>query len=632
MRLMVQSASSPGFTSTHKRLFAAVRTVAPTHSNQGIANEPFSGWTQKTFAYVNGARPRISSFTIGANLNAIERYDEETLRRRDAILSAVGFAGNSFLHSTQWQSAMDTVLEKLGTAVGASRTYFFEKHEDDNGVALATQVNEWVAAGTSSQIENEQLKNVPWVASGMGRWLEEMNLGNAIHGLIADFPESERALLENQGIQSLVAMPVFSENRLRGFLGFDDCQNLREWSAAEFDALTTASSALGAAIDRCSLEQRLRFSQKMDAIGTLAAGVAHDFNNVLHAIGTFVSTAKLRIDETNEAQEDLDEALKGIEMANGLTRQLVSFSRKHEPQPSDLNVNDLVNAVVSLAKPTLGSGIQVSLAFQEPSPTIRADSGLISQVLLNLILNACQAMAGKGLLEIRSRMKRPEEPVRGVNSESLHGDFAVISIRDTGPGIPKAIQSRVVEPFFTTNTSGEGTGLGLSIAYGVVQESGGAIEFKSKEGQGTEFSIYLPASEATADASRTSPPAPDSRGTILVVDDDPLVLASTRSLLESAGYSVVTAPDGAKALKEFETPNSEIGLVISDTVMPEMDGVSLFQALMAHDGNVKVILVSGYAHALPNVKSQNLVSLQKPVAAADLLSTINRFLGIPQGN
>ena len=409
------------------------------------------------------------------------------------ILASVSFAANQFLQTANWRDELDGVLERLGLSVRANRAYFFKKHvRSSDGTILVSQIAEWVAEGISPQIDNPDLQDFPLVESGLARWLSLLERRQPIIGLISEFPASERDIFESQQIQSLVAMPVFSEGRFYGFLGFDDCETLRTWSSAERDALSAAAGVMGAAVDRQRLESQVRFAQKMEAIGGLASGVAHDFNNILHAITTLTQLALEKLPEGPSPREELESVLVATERATELTRQLLIFARKQELQPRLLDLGTVCESVVRMLKPGLHINTKLSVQIEKPVPMIYADAGLISQVLLNLCLNASDAMPDGGVLSVGCGATTINDEEAKRSPHAVPGEYAVLTVKDSGRGMNRATRERIFEPFFTTKEEGEGTGLGLSLAFGTVTQCGGFIDVQSKPNQGSEFLVYLP--------------------------------------------------------------------------------------------------------------------------------------------
>lgn len=548
-------------------------------------------------------------------------------QRSGLILSAVGLTASEFLKSTNWKDALDKALKQLGTAVRANRAYYFENSLSECGELLTSQVAEWVAPGITPTINNSDLQNISYVEVGMSRWLEMMRQRLPVHGLVSDFPESEREILKAQDIRSLVTMPVFAHDNFAGFIGFDDCENLRQWETSEFDALFAAATALGAAIERQHLEDQLRFSQKMDAIGSLASGVAHDFNNMLQVIVSQAYIAKSKVNKDHPVQDELDEIIAASDRSETLTRQLLVFSSKQDTSHKVVDLGKICESVETMVQPILGSSISLSLKVVEPAPSILTNTGLFTQVLMNLCLNARDAMPNGGNLEIEVNSVELDQGAIGTDSNARPGRYACVTVRDTGSGMTTEISEKIFEPFFTTKEQGAGTGLGLSVAYGIVRQCNGFIRVKSSAGVGTRFSIYVPVTEKTASVSHKNPIATGSE-TILLVDDEPMVLESTMGLLQSAGYNLLTADNGLKGLKTYRAHRDQIDLVLTDSSMPGMEGVELLQEIFDINPDLKAILLSGYIPEPPDTlkKHKTLSVLQKPVQQGELEEAIRVLL------
>jgi len=555
----------------------------------------------------------------------------DVTQRSGRILSAVSFAASEFLKSTNWKDALDDVLEQLGTAVRANRAYYFENSLNDDGELLTSQSAEWVAPDITPQIDNIELQNFSFKEMGMIRWVEIMLQRKPVHGLVSEFPESEREILESQDIQSLVTMPVFSNEDFIGFLGFDDCENLRQWESPEFDALFAAANALGAAIERQHLEDQLRFSQKMDAIGNLASGVAHDFNNMLQVIVALAHIAKEKVGHGHPVQEDLDEIIAASDRSKNLTRQMLIFSRKQDAKHQVVDLGETCESVCTMVRPILGNSITLSLKVDTPAPKIFANTSLFTQVLMNLSLNARDAMPNGGTLEIKCSSVVLDQAAIGPDSNTAPGRFACVTVSDTGSGITSEVSEKIFEPFFTTKEHGEGTGLGLSVAYGIIQQCNGLIKVKSNIGKGSKFSIYVPITNKTANKDHSNYIAPGSE-TILLVDDEKMVLRSVELLLQTSGYNLLTAENGLEALDIYRAQYDQIDLILTDSSMPVMDGTELLHAALKINPDVKAILFSGYLPDLPDSlkNHKNISILQKPVQQHNLKEAIQAQLELAE--
>lgn len=555
--------------------------------------------------------------------------DDSVIQRENRILSAVAYVANILLKSANWKDALDPALEQLGKAAAVNRCYYFENSVREDGEILTSVVAEWATPGVESQVHNPEMQNFGYVENGMGRWLELMQQRKPVYGLTSSLPDPERIVFEAQDILSLVVTPVFYGDQLNGFLGFDDCETLRQWSTAELDALSAAASAIGAAIERHHLENQLRFAQKMEAIGSLASGVAHDFNNVLQAIVSFTNVARLKIDSQHPAQGELSDVLEASNRAHSLTQQLLSFSRRRETVTEHVNICEVSESAIKMVRATMQPGIEIVTEYREPDAGVEADAGLMTQVMLNLALNACDAMPDGGTLKIAVD-SRDESAIPAAQPNDGECDrFVCISVSDTGVGMTEDVQERIFEPFFTTRKDG-GTGLGLSVVYSTVKQFGGWIDVRSDPHSGAQFDVFLPAIQDSAEKTSSPQEGKIQTGTetILLVDDEAMVLQPTQTLLEVAGYRVLAARSGPDGLELFRQHQHDIDVVVSDSVMPGMTGSEMLGEIFAIRANVPAILVSGNPDSIqrPEGTGHRIVVINKPYSNQSLHAALRRLL------
>jgi PAS domain S-box-containing protein len=349
---------------------------------------------------------------------------------------------------------------------------------------------------------------------------------------------------------------------------------------------------------RKQLEDQFRQAQKMEAVGRLAGGVAHDFNNLLTVIASCTDFILEDPELVAEHRSDLTEVKKATDRATSLTRQLLAFGRTQVLRPSTICLNDRLADLLPMLKRLFEATIEIRIETSPDLWAVRADPGQIEQVLLNLALNARDAMPDGGILTFATEncVVAAERAGPGQEYTMKPGDYVLLKVRDTGVGMDEDTQRRIFEPFFTTKEVGKGTGLGLSTAYGIVKQSGGYIKVRSAPGSGAEFQIYLPRAAAAPD--KITPPqrrhdAP-ARGTVLVVEDEPAVRQALQRILTGHGYTVVAAANGAEALELFIARKNEIDLLVTDIVMPAMDGRELARQCLALRDTLKVIYLSGY--------------------------------------
>ena len=379
-----------------------------------------------------------------------------------------------------------------------------------------------------------------------------------------------------------------------------------------------------------SLAERLKQVEKMEAIGQLTGGIAHDFNNVLQAVLGYSEMIERTVSEKD--RKYVDEISKAANRAGALTAQLLAFSRKQVLKPRTVNPVDLIRSLLKLLDRVLGEHIEIETSFTPGTGNFLADPGQIEQVLINLAVNARDAMAtgGKLLIETKSQVF-DDEYVRD-HPGSRPGRFVCIAVSDTGVGMDETTRARMYEPFFTTKPVGEGTGLGLSTVYGIVNQSGGYLNCYSELGKGTTFTVYLPETEhepAQPVVERSPASGPRGLETILLVDDDASVRAIERIVLAQAGYSVVEASQGPEALSEVSARGIEVALLITDVVMPRMSGKELAARLRELSPKAKVLFASGYTSNIMShhgILDTDVDYLQKPFLSLDLLTKVREVL------
>jgi len=377
---------------------------------------------------------------------------------------------------------------------------------------------------------------------------------------------------------------------------------------------------------RRELEAQLLHAQKMESVGQLAGGVAHDFNNLLTVIGGVTNLIREELPADHPVQADLIEVSTAAERAAALTRQLLAFARRQILAPRVLDINALVQETAPLLHRLLGEDIAVLLDLLPGPIPVRADPNQIQQVLVNLAVNARDAMPAGGLLRISTRLTTLSELVQGAATTS---SAAVrIIVQDTGMGIPPEVLPRIFEPFFTTKEVGRGTGLGLATSYGIIMQHGGHIAVNSRVGEGSAFTIALPTVDAIPEADASPPPIgalPGGSETILVVEDEGAVRAFVERVLRALGYTVLFAQHGLDAL-QLAQRGFAFDLLLTDMVMPGLHGSALAARLTAHQPRLRVIYMSGYAATLPEELLAQGVLLQKPFTAGTLARLVRTVL------
>ncbi|MGD0415409.1 MAG: PAS domain S-box protein [Terriglobales bacterium] len=381
-------------------------------------------------------------------------------------------------------------------------------------------------------------------------------------------------------------------------------------------------------------ENQLHQSQKMEAIGRLAGGVAHDFNNILGIINACTEFLRDRLDPVAEPSRYVENITKTVERGSALTRQLLAFSRTPAIQPCVLDLNERLKDISRLLRPLMGDDVEVLIVSRSPSAVVEADPGQLDQILVNLAVNARDAMPRGGKFILETRAEKFDEAFAEQHQAMAAGKYVLLAVSDTGSGMDEATVSRIFEPFFTTKEVGKGTGLGLSTVYGIVKQSAGHILVYSEPGHGTTFKIYLPSADhkiGLASKPEVETVAPKRQGTtILLVEDDETMRTLTRQLLQEHGYTVIEADDGKSALERVQSHPDPIDLLLTDVVMRRMSGPELVERLSASHPDLKVVFMSGYTGELiaeREVLKRGVTLLEKPFSRAALLNTIHTALG-----
>ncbi|HEY3219657.1 MAG TPA: response regulator [Gemmatimonadales bacterium] len=385
--------------------------------------------------------------------------------------------------------------------------------------------------------------------------------------------------------------------------------------------------------ERKQLEEQLLQSQKMEAVGQLAGGVAHDFNNILTAIVGYTDLLAAEFGGNAQQLEDLEEIRKAARRAAALTRQLLAFSRKQVLEPRIIDLNSVVLNLDKMLRSLISENIALQTALAPDLAMARADPNQIEQVIMNLALNARDAMPEGGTLTIETRNATLDQAYANQHVSVVPGEYVMLAVSDTGCGMDADTQGRIFEPFFTTKPPGRGTGLGLSTVYGIVKQSGGNIWLYSEPGKGTTFKVYLPASEGAPEEGGKSAPAATTQrgeGTVLLVEDDEQLRRLTHRALAGAGYTVLEADRGSTALDIARRHKGRIDLLVTDVVMPDMNGRKLADSLMAARPAVRVLFMSGYpegAIANRGMLEHGVAYLAKPFTTEAITRKVREVLG-----
>ena len=400
------------------------------------------------------------------------------------------------------------------------------------------------------------------------------------------------------------------------------------------DGSGTVVSAIETFIDvteKRKLEDQLAQAQKMEAIGTLAGGVAHDFNNILTAIIGYATIVKMKMRPDDSQRGAIDQILASSERATHLTQSLLAFSRKQAISPKPVNLNDIVRSIEKMLRRLIGEDIDLTLRITDRVLGVMADAGQMDQVLMNLVTNARDVMPEGGILAIATQVADLDEDFAKAHGLDKPGEYALLAVSDSGCGMDEATRAKIFEPFFTTKELGKGTGLGLSIVYGIVKQHKGCITAYSEPGKGTTFKIYLPILAAGPDKTPPLMVAPPCGGTetILLVEDDDNVRNLIKAILQDFGYQILEAVDGQAAIELYRDRHARIDLLIVDVIMPRKSGRDVYDAVRSVSPGVKVLFLSGYTADILGKKGifdAGMEFLSKPVSPADLARKVRTML------
>jgi two-component system cell cycle sensor histidine kinase/response regulator CckA len=445
--------------------------------------------------------------------------------------------------------------------------------------------------------------------------------------------EADSALLCHPGVQIYEASGMYHDG---------ECHDVIFNKATFVDANNRVAGTVGALMDitslrkteeeRKQLEAQLYQAQKMEAIGQLADGIAHDFNNILTAIIGYAEIIHLRMEKDSPLRHFVEQVLASADRAAELTNGLLSFSRKQVLQTKPMDLCGIVRGLKKMLRRLLPEDIDFRTTVAEGDLIVMADKSQIEQVLMNLVTNAKDAMPRGGTLTIEISPVVMAERFVHAHGFGEPGNYACVSVTDTGHGMDEETRKRIFEPFFTTKEVGKGTGLGMAIIYGIIQQHNGCITVCSEMGKGTTFRIYLPIiSEEIKEAHGTRAAGSPQGGTetILLAEDEVTVRELHKMILEGAGYRVVEAVDGQDAIDKFMEHTADVDILVTDVVMPKIDGKSLYEEIRKSRPDMKVLFISGYAKDVMvarGILDEKFGYISKPVKSFELLTLVRDIL------
>ena len=554
------------------------------------------------------------------------------LKRQVIYQSLLHRVSSTLLQDYDAPSAhFDDLISRVGTTWDLDRIRLLTRRTDQR---LANTNHEWTADGVEATPGD-----APYPLEGVRRWREAMANGDTIRiDGVESLPEAEAQVLKDAGIGSLLVVPINVKRSVIGWASFELCDGARVWTPEDIQLLEVTAGLISRAVarereieDRSQLEAEYHHSKKMEAIGQLAGGVAHDFNNLLTTIQGYAQLLTSKLPEEYRGMPGLKEIVMASERAAVLTKQLLSFSRRDTATTGPVNINNVVSETMKLISRMMGDKTTVELDLAPDLETIVGDAQQISQVIMNLAVNARDAMPEGGTFKISTRQYTAGGALAQRFSIPGIEKVQVLELSDTGHGMSEETKERIFEPFFTTKEAGQGTGLGLSIVFSAVRRHAGFVDVASRLGKGTTFTIFLPARRPEEEEDKPEPFAVGTRvghETILLVEDDDSVRAMISEALESQGYEVLAAANGREALTEFEDSGDAVSLIVTDVVMPEMGGVEMFIELGGEDADVPVIVMSGFPESKDSARLMRgaAACLRKPFGPEEIATAVRRVL------
>lgn len=569
----------------------------------------------------------------------LRRETAETLLRRERHLSFLAEIQASLLGHPGMQGLFERILPRLGQISGASRVSVFEIQKTSEGSSCICKKAEWCAKGISQGTFFLPERSFLWIPP-LSRWVDRLRQNQAVSGVVKDLPESERQILEPDGVLSILTFPLMAGGNWYGFLRFDDCQSEKEWGVTEVGPLRSAVAAISLAIGRAlaeeekiTLERRMLEGQKLESLGILAGGIAHDFNNLLTTIMGNANLAYDLLPVDSPVRQNLVSIDAATQRAADLAHQMLAYTGRGHLVRTCFDINETTHELMKLLGASFSKKVSLTCHLPETIPLVEGDPTQIRQVIMNLVINGAEAIGEEsGTIHIRSGSETVKDEKNQPGPLLLSpepGEYVTIEVTDSGCGMDEETIEKIFDPFFTTKVTGHG--LGLAAVHGIIRSHGGGIRVRSMKGIGTTFVIYLPAKERP-DISAVSHNQPDSvmgSGTILVADDEDDVRDLVESVLKKGGYRVITANDGIEALNLFKSLNGEIDAVILDLSMPNLSGTETLCQIRALSTTVPVILSSGFCEvdiAERHSENQSSGFIQKPYRPKALLNILSEVL------
>ena len=605
-------------------------------SSKGIIKYSRAG-CEGCFLRVDAVKLKDNIFFASVIDVTVEVNTDNSLKSRlklEQIISSFSLS-LTVVDSENISEVVDKAFGNLGREIGVDRIYYFIYSDD---LVYFSNLYEWCSEGTSPEIDN--LQNIK--SEGYSWWTLQMKSDQPIIcENINELPgeaSSEKEILKNQSIKSIAIIPSFYNGKLKGFFGFDSVKKSRKWSKEDLHLLRMAGNSLCNSVIRIKkveekrkLKEKINSIQRLDSIGKLAGGIAHDFNNIMQIISGYTELA-LRAD-FESAKRYLDEIKKASDKASDLTAHLLAFARKQHVTPRSIDLNAYVLRAVNLLEKLVSPEINIEFKPSKDLWPVVIDSTQIDQVVTNLVLNSGDSIKGKGSIILETYNAVIDEEYCISHPYFSPGNFAVLAVSDTGCGMDDDVKAHIFEPFYTTKKI-SGAGLGLSTVYGIVKQNEGYVIVYSEKKVGTTFKVYFKKGDSPFKdeyaGSEVSAKAGIGNKRILVVEDEYSILTLISRVLEKENYKVVKAENGKQAIKEIENDSCPFDLLITDVVMPGMNGHELDEKIREHCPEIKTIYMSGYTANIiadSGILDEGIVFLQKPFSVQQLKDKVLEVLG-----
>ncbi len=454
---------------------------------------------------------------------------------------------------------------------------------------------------------------------------------NDIDEVKEDLTPRSYEFAKQMGVKSLISCPIIYEDESLGILAVDNIKSKRPLIQRDINLLMGIAPQIASRLHNVRVEVHLRQSQKMEAIGSLAGGVAHDFNNILTSVLGYSEILSTKLPEDDPLQYMVEEIHLAGKRAAGLTRQLLTFSRKQVTELKIANLNMIVEDMGKMLGRLIGDNVVMEMFTSKKIGNIMADVGQVEQILMNLVVNARDAMPNGGYLVVETGEIDLDEEYAKAHNGLQPGSYAMLTVTDNGEGMSRDVQERIFEPFFTTKEQGKGTGLGLSTVFGIVKKHHGHIYAYSEPGKGTTFKIYFPVVKGDVEKETLKKTTAMAKGTetILVADDDGTIRRLVIDTLEPLGYKLIEAVCGEDALEKCRARKGKIDLVLSDVVMPGLNGISMVKILKKECPDIKTVVMSGYADNViinKDVLESDITFINKPLLPVSLANRLRSVL------